>query len=92
MTNGQRDAFVVPTEWLQGVVTLSEIEGPKRAPDLIAPKNGPEWRAFKGRIREHDELMYFTSTPESFIRGNGRMGYVIMRKGRQMAVYVAIVS
>jgi hypothetical protein len=82
----------VPREWLHGVVSLSEIEGPKRAPDLIAPKDGTEWRAFKGQIKEHDELMYFTSPPESFTCGGGQTGYVLMREGRQVAVYVAIMS
>ena len=92
MTNKPSENSEIPREWLHGVVSLSEIEGPKRAPDLIAPKDGPEWRAFKEQIREHDELMYFTSPPESFIRGGGRMGYVLMREGRQAAVYIAIMS
>jgi hypothetical protein len=82
----------IPREWMNDLVTLSEIEGPGRAPDLIAPVDGPEWRAFKEKIGEHDELRYFTSPPESFIHGGGRMGYVIVRDGRQVAAFVAMMS
>jgi len=92
MATGPAEHIEIPQEWLHGVVVLSDIEGPERVPDLIAPTDGPEWDAFKGKIKEHDELLYFTSPPEAFIRGGGRMGYVILRNSKQVAVYVAMMS
>jgi hypothetical protein len=86
------DASALPPEWIHSRVTLGEIEGPDRAPDLIKPADTPAWRAFKDKLERHDELWYFTSAPESFGHGAGRMGYVILRNGKQVAHFIAIMN
>lgn len=82
----------VPPAWIHSKVTLEEIEGPRRARDLISPGDGPEWRAFKRRLREKDELWYFTTPSDFFMHSAGRMGYVILRRGKQVAHFVAIMT
>ncbi len=84
--------FAVPGEWIHSRVTLAEIEGPGAAPDLIKPADSPAWRAFKAKLRTHDELWYFTSPPGSFGKGAGRMGYVILRDGNQVASFTALIN
>jgi hypothetical protein len=73
----------VPPEWITSKVSLDEIEGPDRAPDLSKPSDCPEWRSFKSGIMTGDELWHFTSPPDSFRHGAGRMGYVIIRNRNQ---------
>lgn len=85
-------ASALPPEWIHSLVTLDEIEGPNRAPDLIKPADTPAWRAFKEQLARDDELWYFTSAPETFRRGAGRMGYVILRNGKQIAHFIAIMN
>lgn len=84
--------FAVPREWINSRVTLAEIEGPERAPDLIKPADSAAWRAFKDKLLPQDELWYFTSPPESFGHGAGRMGYVILRHGKQAASFTAMMN
>lgn len=91
-TTNPTENLLIPPEWLHDLVTLAEIEGPQRAADLIAPGDGADWRAFKAKIAAGDELHYFTSPPTSFPGGGGRMGYVLLRGGRQVAVFVALMS
>ena len=86
------DNIDIPSAWVNSRVTLAEIEGPNRAPDLVKPADTPAWRDFKGRLEAHDELWYFTSSPESFGHGAGRMGYVILRKGCQVAHFNALLN
>ena len=86
------DASALPPAWIHSRVTLGEIEGPNRAPDLIKPADTPAWRTFKDKLEPHDELWYFTSAPESFVHGAGSMGYVILRNGKQVAHFVAIMN
>ncbi len=86
------DAHALPPEWIHSRVTLDEIEGPNRAPDLIKPADTPAWRAFKDRLARDDELWYFTSAPETFGHGAGRMGYVILRNGKQIAHFIGIMN
>ena len=82
----------VPPEWIHSKVTLDEIEGPNRAKDLIQPGDCATWRAFKSKIREEDELWYFISPHDFFVHCAGRMGYVIIRNGKQVDNYVAIMT
>ena len=85
-------ASALPPEWIHSRVTLGEIEGPDRAPDLIKPADTPAWCAFKDKLKPNDELCYFTSAPESLVHGAGSMGYVILRNGKQVAHFVAIMN
>lgn len=90
--NDLSDNTEIPREWINSRVTLAEIEGPARALDLIKPADTPAWRAFKSRIEPGDECWYFTSPNGSFGAGAGRIGYVILRKGRQVAHFVAMMN
>ena len=91
-TNDAPADFIVPRGWLNSRVTLAEIEGPERAPDLIRPADSPAWRAFKDKLKPQDELWYFTSPPASFGHGAGRTGYAILRDGRQVASFTALMN
>ncbi len=91
-TNDTSSDFAVPREWINSRVTLAEIEGPHAAPDLIKPADSAAWRTFKGKLGPHDELWYFTSPRDSFGRGSGRMGYVILRHGKQVASFTAMMN
>jgi hypothetical protein len=82
----------VPAEWLNSRVTLAEIEGPNAAPDLIKPEDSAAWRTFKSKLGPHDELWYFTSPPGSFHAGAGRTGYAILRDGKQVASFTALMN
>lgn len=82
----------VPPEWILEAVSLDEIEGSDRAPDLIKPADCPEWKSFKSRIEARDELRYFTAPQEAFVHGVGRMGYVIMRNGKQVDNFVVFMT
>ncbi len=84
--------FVVPREWINSRVSLAEIEGPGAAPDLIKPADNALWRSFKAKLLPKDEIWYFTSPPESFGKGSGRMGYVILRDGKQAASFTALMN
>ncbi len=84
--------FAVPREWIHSRVTLAEIEGPAAAPDLIRPADSAAWRAFKEKLGPHDELWYFTSPGGSFGREAGRTGYVILRSGKQVASFTALMN
>ena len=90
--NDAQGRSAVPATWIHSKVTLDEIEGPNRAKDLICPKDNPEWRAFKGAMREGDELWYFTAPPDSFFHAAGRTGYVIIRSGEQLDNYVVLMN
>lgn len=91
-TNEAPTDFAVPREWLNSRVALAEIEGPKQAPDLIRPADSPAWRAFKAKLKPQDELWYFTSPPGSFGHGAGRSGYAILRNGKQVASFTALMN
>jgi hypothetical protein len=91
-TNEAPADFAVPREWLNSHVTLAEIEGPNAVPDLIKPVDSPVWRAFKSKLKPQDELWYFTSPPGSFNAGAGRTGYAILRNGKQVASFVALMN
>ena len=84
--------FVVPTPWLNSRVTLADIEGAARAPDLIQPQDNPEWRRFKELLGPGDELWYFCSPFESFLSPAGKMGYVLVRDGKQVESFVALMN
>jgi hypothetical protein len=91
-TNDASADFAVPRKWLNSRVTLAEIEGPNAPRDLIKPTDSPAWRAFKSKLGPQDELWYFTSQPGSFGRGAGRTGYAILRNGKQVASFVAMMN
>jgi hypothetical protein len=91
-TNDAPADFVIPREWLHSRVILAEIEGPNAAPDLIKPADSPAWRAFKSKLKPQDVLWYFTSPPGSFRAGAGRTGYTILRDGKQVASFTALMN
>ena len=91
-TNDVPGDFAVPREWLNSRVTLAEIEGPNAAPDVIRPQDSPAWRAFKGKLMPRDELWYFTSPQGSFGHAAGRTGYAILRDGKQVASFTALMN
>jgi hypothetical protein len=91
-TNDASADFAVPREWLNSRVTLAEIEGPNAAPDLIRPADSAAWRAFKSKLEPRDELWYFTSPRGSFGRAAGRTGYAILRDGKQVASFTAMMN
>ncbi len=73
-------------------VTLDEIAGASRTRDLIMPRESPEWEAFKAQVRIEDEIWLFTSPEEDFLKAGGEIGYVLIRKGQQVATVVVFSS
>ena len=83
---------IIPKEWINSRVTLDEIEGPNRAQDLIDPADSSEWRSFKSMLQAGDELWYFTAPSASFSHAAGRTGYVILRNGKQISHFNALMN
>ena len=88
----QPESSQIPSTWINSRVSLAEIESPNHASDLVNPGDTQQWRAFKNRLEPGDELWYFTSLPEFFAKGAGRMGYVILRNGKQVVYFNAMMN
>ncbi len=88
------DAFArtVPEVWLVRPVTLEEIAQASQTRDLIMPRESAEWEAFKAEVQNEDEIWLFASPQADFLNVGGEIGYVLIRKGRQVANIVVLRS
>lgn len=71
-------------EWLTTTGSVEEIEASCRNPERPFGQMTAEWEAFKGRLQPGDELWWFISPRETWRRGGGREGVVMVRAGRMV--------
>ncbi|HLV81572.1 MAG TPA: hypothetical protein VKT32_14895 [Chthonomonadaceae bacterium] len=82
------EAFV-PSAWLYQQVSLEEIE---KSADLPVPADSAAWTAFLAQMRPGDQLWYFISPPDTWRHLAGRLGYVILRAGQQVAQMIIMMN
>lgn len=68
-----------------------EIDGPLTIQELEA-QSPNVWEAFESLVQEGDEIYYFLSDPASWRGLAGRSGYVLIRNGEIVKMYITLMS
>lgn len=85
---------------IDGPLTIAEIETQSLA-ELSNCTNCPQtpfgfvsdhWKGFKASIQEGDEIYYFLSDPASWRGLAGREGYVLVRNGKLIKVFITMLG
>ena len=93
---------VIPKAWLGRQMTveqaeresLANIRQARRAWQVDIPEvpfgfENKSWREFLAQLQPGDELREFASPPETWAKGEGRMGFVAYRLGALVASLIS---